>query len=622
MDPRLLGYYNRELQHLREMGGEFAREFPKIAGRLGLESLECSDPYVERLLESFAFLTARVQLKIDGEFPRFSQHLLQMVYPHYLAPTPSMAVLEMQPNLSEGALADGFRVARGAVVRGLAGRGAETACEYRTAHEVTLWPLELVGAEYTSFLADLGAPRLPGKRKAALRLRLRAAAGLTMDHLALDELPIFLRGGDEIAMRLYELLMAHTIALVARPGGAGQRESQVVPEAGVSPLGFDDEQALLPYGPRSFHGYRLLQEYFAFPSRFLFFNLRGIADVVRRCTDPEIEIIAVFDTQDPRLEKAVGTSQFALFCTPAVNLFPRRADRIHLMASASEYHVVPDRTRPMDFEVHTVAQVVGYGTGTDDKQEFLPFYATSDQSPADGTAYYTVHRQPRVLSTKQRVQGSRSSYVGSEVFLALVDPDEAPFRSQLKQLAVEVTCTNRDLPLHMPLGQNASDFSLEAGAPVAAVRCVAGPTSPRPSYAHGDPTWRLISHLSLNYLSLTDAVDGGGASALRELLALYGDSGDAVIQRQIDGVRSVTSQAVTRRLPFPGPAAFGRGTQVTFTCDEAAFEGMGVFLLGAVLERFFSKYASINSFTETALKTVQRGEIARWPARIGRRPLI
>jgi type VI secretion system protein ImpG len=622
MDPRLLGYYNRELRHLREMGGEFAHEFPKIAGRLGLESLECSDPYVERLLESFAFLTARVQLKIDGEFPRFSQHLLQMVYPHYLAPTPSMAVLEMQPNLSEGALADGFRVARGAVVRGLVGRGAETACEYRTAHEVTLWPLELVGAEYTSFLADLGAPRLPGKGKAALRLRLRAAAGLTMDHLALDELPIFLRGGDEIAMRLYELLMAHSIALVARPGGAGQRGSQVVPEAGVSPLGFDDEQALLPYGPRSFQGYRLLQEYFAFPSRFLFFNLRGIADVVRRCTDPEIEIIVVFDTQDPRLEKAVGTSQFALFCTPAVNLFPRRADRIHLTASVSEYHVVPDRTRPMDFEVHTVAQVVGYGTGTDDKQEFLPFYATSDQSPADGTAYYTVNRQPRVLSTKQRAQGSRSSYVGSEVFLALVDPDEAPFRSQLKQLAVEVTCTNRDLPLHMPLGQNASDFSLETGAPVAAIRCVAGPTSPRPSYAHGDATWRLISHLSLNYLSLADAVDGGGASALRELLALYGDSGDAVIRRQIDGVRSVTSQAVTRRLPFPGPAAFGRGTQVTLTCDEAAFEGMGVFLLGAVLERFFSKYASINSFTETALKTVQRGEIARWPARIGRRPLI
>jgi type VI secretion system protein ImpG len=622
MDPRVLGTYNRELQYLREMGGEFAREFPKIAGRLGLESLECSDPYVERLLESFAFLTARVQLKIDDEFPRFSQHLLQMVYPHTLAPTPSMAVLELQPNLSEGALADGFRVARGAVLRSLAARGAETACEYRTAHEVTLWPLELVGAEYTSFLADLGSLRLPGKGKAALRLRLRAAAGLTMDHLALEKLPIFLRGSDEIAMRLYELLMAHTVALVARPGGPGQPQCQVMVDASVSPVGFDDEQALLPYGPRCFQGYRLLQEYFAFPSRYMFVELGGLHPAVRRCADRELEIIVVFDTPDARLEKAVGPAQFALFCTPAVNLFPRRADRIHLGASASEYHVVPDRTRPMDFEVHTVTEVIGYGNGSDEKQEFLPFYATSDQTPAAGTAYYTVHRQPRMLSTKQRAQGARSSYVGSEVFLALVDPDEAPFRSQLKQLAVAVTCSNRDLPLHLPLGQGTSDFSLETGAPVAAVRCVAGPTPPRPSYAHGDPTWRLISHLSLNYLSLTDAANGGGASALRELLALYGDCGDAVIRRQIDGVRSVSSQPVTRRLPLPGPAAFGRGTQVTLTCDECAFEGSGVFLLGAVLERFFSKHVSLNSFTETALQTVQRGEIARWPARIGRRPLL
>ena len=132
----------------------------------------------------------------------------------------------------------------------------------------------------------------------------------------------------------------------------------------------------------------------------------------------------------------------------------------------------------------------------------------------------------------------------------------------------------------------------------------------------------MISHLSLNYLSLTDATDGGGASALRELLALYGDSGDAVIRRQIEGVRSVASQPVTRRLPLPGPAAFARGTEVTLTCDETAFEGMGVFLLGAVLEQFFSRYTSINSFTETALHTVRRGEIARWPARLGRRPLL
>jgi type VI secretion system protein ImpG len=623
MDPRLLGYYNRELQYIRETGQEFAKEFPKIAGRLGIESLECTDPYVERLLESFAFLTARVQLRLDAEFPRFTQHLLNMVYPHYLSPTPSMAVVQLQPSLSEGALADGFKVPRGSVLKSLVGRGEQTACEYRTAHDTTLWPLEITGAEYTSFLGDLGNLRLPVKAKAAIRLRLHASAGLTLGQLALDELPLYLRGGDEIAMRLYELLLAHTVALVVRPAGQGASASEVILDDPVRPLGFEDEEALLPFGPRSFQGYRLLSEYFALPSRFLFANLVRLATAIRRCASPDLEIVIVLDAQDARLEKAIGPAQFDLFCTPAVNLFPKRTDRIHLTESESEYHVVPDRTRPMDYEVYQVTEVIGYGASGDEKQEFFPFYALNDRSSAeDMSSYYTVHREPRMLSTKQRSQGARSSYVGSEVFLALVDSTEAPIRPQLKQLALNSLCTNRDLTLHIPIGQRSSDFVLESGAPVEAVRCVAGPTPPRPSYAHGDPSWRLISHLSLNYLSLTDDANGGGASALRELLSLYGDASDPIVHKQIDGVRQVASRSVTRRLPISGPAAFGRGLEVTLTLDEASFEGAGVFLLGSVLERFFAKYVSINSFSETVLKSIQRKEIVRWPARLGRRPVI
>jgi type VI secretion system protein ImpG len=622
MDPRLLTYYNRELQYIRETAQEFAKEFPKIAGRLGIESLECSDPYVERLLESFAFLTARVQLKLDAEFPRFTQHLLQMVYPHYLSPTPSMTVVQLVPSLSEGALADGFRVPRGAALKSVIGRGEQTACEYRTAQDVTLWPLELTGAEYTSFLGDLGTLRIPGKAKAALRLRLQAASGLNFDQLALDELPLFLVGGDEIALRIYELLLAHAVALVIRPAGGGAW-NELVLDNPVRPMGFEDDQALLPYGPRSFQGYRLLQEYFAFPGRFLFANLTGLATAVRRCSGPEIEIVIVLDAQDSRLEKAVGPGQFSLFCTPAVNLFPKRTDRIHLTEAENEYHVVPDRTRPMDYEVHSVTEVLGYGTSGDEKQEFFPFYAMHDRATVEEmSSYYTVVREPRMLSTKQRAQGARSSYVGSEVFIALVDSAQAPVRPQLKQLAINTLCTNRDLPLHIPIGQKRSDFSLETGAPVDAVRAVAGPTPPRPSFAHGDPTWRLVSHLALNYLSITDDTNGGGASALRELLSLYGDASDPIIRKQIEGVRSVESQSVTRRLPVSGPVAFGRGLEVTLTFDETAFEGMGVFLLGSVLERFFAKYVSINSFSETVLKSIQRKEIVRWPARLGRRPTL
>jgi type VI secretion system protein ImpG len=625
MDPRLLQYYNRELQHLREMGGEFAKEFPKIAGRLGLETFECADPYVERLLEGFAFLAARIQLKMDSEFPRFSQHLLELVYPHYLSPVPSMAVVQMHPSLNEGSLAAGFRIPRGSVLRSLLGRGEQTPCEYRTSQEVTLWPIELVSAEYTGFLGDLVGIRLPTRKtpRAALRFKLRVTAGLTFDQLPLDKLPLFLRGGDELAMRLYEQLLGNVAGAALRAAGDATGAFTVVPSsAPTRAMGFSDEESVLPFGPRSFQGYRLLQEYFAFPSRFLFVELGGLGAGVRKCRSSELELVVFLDRHDAALEGAISNAHFALYCAPAVNLFPRRADRIHLSDSASEYHVVPDRTRPMDFEVHSVAEVTGHGAATDVIQEFRPLYWMGEStSSQEGRAYYTLHRQPRRLSQRQQLTGPRSTYVGSEIFISLVDGNEGPFRTDLKQLAVSTLCTNRDLPLHMPVGQGRTDFSLESGAPVETIRCVAGPTRPYPSHAHGDVSWRLISHLGLNYLSITDS-EGFGAGGLRQMLTLYADTSEIAVRKQIDGVRQVASSPIVRRIPGPGPLTFGRGIEVAVTCDEIAFQGSGVFLLGAVLAQFFAKYVSINSFTETVLRTQQRGEVMRWPAQPGRRAVV
>jgi len=621
MDPRLLQYYNRELQYVRELGGEFAKEYPKIAGRLGLETFECADPYVERLLEGFAFLAARVHLKIDAEFPRFTQHLLEIVYPHYLAPTPSMAMVQMRPNLAEGALSAGYKVPRGTALRSVLGRGDQTACEYRTGHDVTLWPIELEHAEYTGYVGDLAELNLPARPRGSLRLKLKTTAGLKFSELALDELTLFLRGSDDQPTRIYEQMMAHAVAVVARPPGRPAPWQHVVTEGAISPVGLEDEEALLPYGPRSFQGYRLLHEYFAFPARFLSMKLAGLAPAIRRCTGNELELVIVSDLHDRALDGVVGAANLALFCTPAINLFPRRADRIHLTESVPEYHVVPDRTRPMDFEVYTLKDVVGYGSNAEAEQRFRPFFARNNQTAIDEVqAYYTIQRQPRVLSAKQTQRGTRSSYVGSEVFVSLVDPNEGPYRSNLRQLAIETMCTNRDLPLHLALGQGRTDFTIESGAPIEAVRCLAGPTPPRASHAHGDTAWRLISHLSLNYLSLADGSTGAEkGSGLRELLSLYADLSDPAHRKQIDGIRSTGCAGITRALPVPGPTTFGRGLEVEVTCDETAFEGSGAFLLGAVLQRFFTKYVSINSFTETVLRTVQRGEIMRWPAKLGLR---
>jgi type VI secretion system protein ImpG len=331
----------------------------------------------------------------------------------------------------------------------------------------------------------------------------------------------------------------------------------------------------------------------------------------------------LFDQIDRSLEEVVNEQNFGLHCTPAINLFPKRADRIHLNQRDWEYHIIADRTRPMDYEVHSVTEVIGIGTSADQEQDFFPFYAASEAiKHEENRAYYTLHRVPRLLSSKQKRKGTRSSYIGSETYISLVDANEAPYRSDLRQLAIQTLCTNRDLPLHMAIGKAQTDFTMEASAPVDSVRCVSGPSQPRPSHAERDTAWRLISHLSLNYLSLLDSDEKKGALALRELLSLYGDLSEAHIRKQIEGVVSITAKSATRRIPIPGPITFGRGLEITVTFDETAFEGLGEFLLGAVLEEFFAKYVSINSFTETVVRTTERGEIMRWPVRMGLRHVL
>jgi len=260
----------------------------------------------------------------------------------------------------------------------------------------------------------------------------------------------------------------------------------------------------------------------------------------------------------------------------------------------------------------------GYASST---RPFLPFYACTERQTSEKQAYFTLHRQPRLISSRRQVTGPRSTYAGSETFLSLVDGDEGPYHTDLKQLSVDTLCTNRDLPLLMSIGTGKTDFTLETGAPVDSVRCVAGPSEPHPSPAWGESSWRLVSHLSLNHLSVTNAQDGLGAAPLRQLLQLYADLGTVTVRREIEGVRSIHSASVTRRLPFDGPASFARGLELTLDCDEAYFEGGSAFLLAAVLERFFGRLVGLNSFTETVLKTPQRGEIMRWPARLGQRSI-
>jgi type VI secretion system protein ImpG len=623
MDPRLLALYNAELAHLRETGAEFAAEFPKVAARLGLEGMDVADPYVERLMEGFAFVAARVRLKLDAEFPRFTQHLLEMVYPHHLAPTPAAAIAAFSPNFADTGLATGVKVPRGTALRTGVPRGEQTACEFRTAHEVTLWPIELTDVRYTAFAPDLPLDRTAADApvKGVLRLRLRCHAGMRFSELACDTLAFHIAAPDETAHQLYELLFGAGLGgLVCDPAQGGARVGRIAPRA-VEEAGFADDEALLPSVRRSFRGYRLLQEYFAFPQRYLFFRLSGLAPALRQLKGGECEVALLFGRGEPALEPAIDAAALALYATPVVNLFPRRADRIHLADNVHEHHLVVDRARPLDFEVHTVRSVAGLGVAREEDVAFLPFYGGFDEEePTGHAAYFTVRREPRMPSSAQRQYGGRSGYHGSEVFIALTDPREAPYPRRLQQLAVEVLATNRDLPLLLPIGSLGS-MVVQESLPIEGVRVLRGPSRARSGLAEGEYAWRLINHLTLNHVSILDRADGGGVAALRELLSLYTDPADPSLRRQVEAITRVASKPVVRRLPVPGPIAFGRGLAIELAVDELAFPGGGSFLFGSVLEKFFARYVSLNAFTETTLVSESRGRVAAWPPRVGARIL-
>ena len=624
MDPAFLKFYNNELQHLRDLGAEFAQEYPKIAGRIGLSGFECADPYVERLLEGFAFLAARLQLKIDKEYDRFTQHLFEIVYPHFLAPVPSMCVVQFHPDMTQSSLSEGFEIPRDAALRGQIGRGEQTACEFRSCQKVTLWPIEVSAVQFLPTRGDVAALGLtpPGETRSGLRLRLKATAGFKFKELAIDQLELYLNGAGEQVATLMEQCHAACLGYFVRGACDGGLRHKFISDERIEMPGFVQDESILPYGYRSFQGYRLLQEYFAFPERFNFVRLSGLSSIASLCDDDQLELIFCFDRRADSLDNALDTDNFLLGCAPAVNLFPRQCDRVHVTDRDTELHVLPDRTRPMDFELHTITSVKGYRTGVHEGEEYKPFFWSHDRSgDREQSAFYTQHRTPRKLSSRQERSGARSSYVGSEVYLTLVDGANAPYANTVRQLAVDALCTNRDLPLHMPVGGE-SDFSLMSNAPVQSVKCLRGPTRPRPRFVSGDTSWRMVSHLNLNYLSLLNSREGNGAASLREMLELYADISDPAIRRQVEGVAAIQTQSIIRRLPLAGPLTAGRGLGIELTLDERCFEGVGIFLMGRILAEFLARYASINSFTETRLVSTERGEIVRWPLKLGQRTTI
>lgn len=626
MDPHLLDYYNKELVYMREAAGEFAASHPKIARRLGMHGIEVDDPYVERLIESFSFLSARMQIKLDAEFPRFTQRLLEVLYPNYLSPTPSMAVAQLNPSVKEGDFSRGFKVPRDTAFHAKVPAGEETPCEFRSSQDVTLWPIEIVEARLTG-----APPDIPGIERyvppnvqiaGALRLRLRMIGQRNFSALTgLDRLPIYLKGNEQIASHLFELLHTSAVAtFTGEPGNLMQRP-HVVTEGALAHEGLAPGQGLLPLEWNTFHGHNLLHEYFACPERFYFFTLTGLAGGLSRIEGKEAEIVILLTKPPGTLGGLVDVAQFALFCTPVINLFERRTDRIELNTAEPEFHLVPDRSRPLDFEVYAVKTLAGQQAETTAAMDFRPLYQTLNEDEGNYGRYFSVRREQRLASDTSRKYGTRTPYIGTEVFLSLVDQNEAPYADTIRYLSVKVLLTNRDLPCLVPRNGQ-SDLSVAESIPVTGVGLIRPPSTPKSPFAQREIAWRLIRQLGFNHLPLADLPHREGAQALRDMLRLFIGADNDVQRRQIESLVGSRIAPVTRRLPGAGPLIYGRGVLCTLSVDEEGFSGTSPYLFGLVLEHYLAKHVSINVFTQTALESMQRGTVAKWPVRMGGRGIV
>jgi len=603
MKEELRTYYERELTYLRESGTEFAAKYPKIASRLALAPDGSKDPHVERLLEGVALLTARIRRKIDDELPEVTDSLLGILYPHFLTPIPSMSIVQFHLDEAQGQPSSGYEIPRHTMLSTRPVEGVRL--RFRTGYPVQLWPLEVAEAslERQITAAPLGSRRT-FRARAVVRIRLRTTAGVRFAELAPATLRVHLQGESALTHGLYEMLCGGPIQVELHgPRRDGKDAGIVLEPPAVRPVGFDPDETLLPYPPHSFRGYTLLDEYFSFPQKFLFFDLHGLARAREVGAEDEVEL-RVFCGRSPRFDQEVRDTTFRLGCTPLVNLFAKPAEPIWVDHTKDEYLVVPDVHHPHAYETHTVEGVIGTGDEPGTQRTFRPFYALRHGGRAEGPdAFWHLTRE-------EALDGA------SDTRLSLLDGNLRATSPAVETLSLQLTCTNRDLPAQVRFsGLPGADFDSESVAPFVRIQCLDPPSPTRRRPPGRRAHWRLVSHLALNYLSIAD----DGPEALQAILELYDPTGSETARRQIEGIRDVRSDRIVRMVN----GALCRGVRVTVDFDREHYVGTSPYLLAAVLDRFLGLYASINSFTQLVARMPPDEEpLHSWPPRAGEQTLV
>lgn len=595
----LLPYYERELIFLRKLSQDFAKRYPKVAGRLLLSGETCEDPHIERLIESFAFLAGRIHKKLDDDLPEVTDALLQVVYPQYLRPFPSVSIVHFDCTDAAAQLTKAARIPRGTSLDTRPVRGVP--CRFATVYDVDVWPVRIADVAYETQFDTNGLPSAWGRSvTSVIRIDLDIQQETAFfDALDIGTLRFFLNGEPAVVSLLREALFSRTAGLwISMPNSSAKLE---LPAGAIRPVGFAEHESLLEPDPRSHQAHQLLLEYFAFPDKFNFFDLdlralKGCLPPGTRTIQIRIGLAAAPDHEVPgNLLDRIGAENFVLGCTPAINLFRRNAEPIRATGMASSYPVIVDSRRSHAYDVYEIKRVfsISKSDRAEDVREYRPFYSLRHGEPHDGPARY--------WHASYADDGTESA---GAMELALVDTQMRAQQHNAGTLSIDITCTNRDLPSQLPFGLAEGDLFAEGGSLAKAIRFLRRPTASHRFPRGRGAQWRLVSHLALNHLSLS----GQGVDAIREMLALYDISGSPSNSRQIGGIVAIEHGATMARMggnPFP---VFVRGVEVRVTVDETHYAGIGLFVFAQVLEHFFALYVHTNSFTQLVLISKHLGQ--------------
>jgi len=593
---QLLPYYESELGYLRRNLREFAERYPKIAGRLLISGEVCEDPHTERMIESFALLNARIAKRLDDDYPEFTEALFEVLYPHYLRPFPSCSIAHLDSSPAQGLAC----LPRGTQLTTRPIRGGP--CTFRTVYPVHLAPLAISRAAFDAIITAPEAVRLPAGASACIHLGLAGAIDqATKGEAALPALRVFIDGEPSFCAALRDALFMRGLGAWVEADNNGRwLPLSALP---VQPAGFDEDDALIDFPARSHAAYRLLTEYFCFPDKFNFFDidLAALAGMLPPgCKTLTLHLALGGIRPDSNTARMLGTlsrTNLLLGCTPVINLFRHRGEPIRLTHASASYPVLADARRAFAFEVVAVDSVnlVRQTPHGESVVEFRPFYSLQHaQTPEQHGHYWALRRDDDMLDKSP----------GFEAQISIVDIDFDPAAVETDTLNLELTCSNRDLPALLGYGQPGGDLFLEGGSNTRGIAFLRKPT-PSYRFARGRSAhWRLISHLSLNHLSLAD----GGIDAFREMLALYDLPRSPSSQRQIAGIADIAQQAATAWLSGNPFTCLVRGVEVRLRIDEEAFVGSGIHAFAHIVERFLALYVHANSFTQLVVVSNNNGQ--------------